>query len=359
MAKLRNITQAEKPQNRASLDTLVQLTTGDDKTRSKFIKRQKAKAITMAQVYRLIDLDSRLKKSYWRTYHCNRLILQHGYKMVTTYCNGRWCTVCNRIRMAKMINAYSVTLMKLNDLYFVTLTTPNVKGSELSNEIDGMYKSWRCINKNIRKTYKQGIKGMRKLECTYNPHTDTYNPHFHFLIESKEGAERLISLWLDRYPKANRKGQDMRKAKQGSLIELFKYTVKGVHKGRFLAEPLDCIYRALEGRRTYQPFGIRKVTEEDVDGIISEEVTFKGFRNDFWTWETDVKDWVNREGELLTDYIIEGKLSDWIDSLTEEVREIVEPEAEQTIIKLNTEQSEDIKWSYYSEMADETINNTS
>jgi len=256
--------------------------------------------------------------------------------------------------MAKMINAYSVPLLNLDDLYFVTLTTPNVKGDDLSQEIDGMYKSWRAINQNIRKTYDIDLKGMRKLECTYNPRTDTYNPHFHLIVSGKQAAQRIIDLWLKRYPKASKRAQDMRKAKDGSLIELFKYTVKGVHKGKYYPEALDQIYQALENRRTYQPFGIAKTVEEDIFGIKSEAVTFKGYENNNWSWSKNAKDWVNDHGELFTEYVIEGKLSEWIEDLTSSVdRELVEPDREQTTIRLNRREFNDAKWSIYSEFADE------
>lgn len=309
-------TQAQiKPKRGVPLDTLAQLRIDTPDGRQKFIKRQKAKAITLAQLFPLINLNSRLKKSYWRAYHCNRLIHQEGYKMTTNYCNCRWCTVCNRIRMAKMINGYSLPLLEFTDLYFVTLTTPNVEGYKLSQEIDDMYKSWRAINDNMRKTYGLNIKGIRKLECTYNPITNTYNPHFHFLIDGKASAQKLIKLWLQRYPSASHKAQDMRKAKDGTLIELFKYAVKGVHKGKYYPEALDQIYQALEGRRTYQPFGISKNVSEDIDGIKAQEIRFRGYADNQWTWSKEVKDWVNQDGELLTEYIIEGDLADWIESL--------------------------------------------
>lgn len=330
-SNIANIKRLNKAKKGPPLDTLAQLTTEGDGGRSKFIKRQKAKAITLGQLFPLISLDSRLKKSYWRTYHCNNLILQEGYKMTTKYCNARWCTVCNRIRMAKMINAYSIPLLKLPNIYFVTLTTPNVKAEHLSDEINGMYKSWRAINQNVRKTYKISIKGMRKLECTYNPKTETYNPHFHIIISTKKAASRIIQLWLDRYPSASQKGQDMRPAIDGSLIELFKYTVKGVHKGKYYAAALDQIYQSLEGKRTYQPFGVRKVTEEDISGIKSEEISFKGSNDCQWFWSKDAKDWSNKDGELFTDYIIKGKLSDWIEELAIK-DDLVEPTSNKAII---------------------------
>lgn len=358
--KISNNHTPEKPENRRNLDTLAQLTKIDlSDGKIKLCNRQKAKAITLAQLYPLIDVKSHLEKSYWRTYHCNNTLYQDGYKYTTRYCNGRWCTVCNRIRMAKMINAYSVPLMKLKNLQFVTLTAPNVKGEELRDEIGRMYKNWRSINQSMRQTHKMDIKGIRKLECTYNHKLNSFNPHFHFLIEGREQAEKLVELWLKKNPEASPKAQDIRHADKKSLLELFKYTVKGVHKGKYNPDALDQIYQALYGKRTYQNFGIAKMTTEDVDELKADEITFKGYRHDMWSWSKECKDWVNADGELLTEMIIEGKLSDWIDDITKTIKgEIVEPEQERTLITLDRVESDDVLWSYYSEMADIVIDSS-
>lgn len=341
----------KKPKNGASLDTLAQLSTLKQNGHKKLIKRQIAKSITLAQLFPLIDLNSPLKKSYWNTYHCNNVMIQEGHKFESKYCNARWCTVCNRIRMAKMIKAYSIPLVQFKDMYFVTLTAPNVKGEQLKDEVNNMLKSFQRIRQNL---HKQNItfKGIRKLECTYNPRTG-FNPHMHILLDGKEVAEKLVELWLKRNKAARRKAQDIRKADKNSLLELFKYTVKGIHKGKFYAKALDTIYQALHNRRTYQPFGIRKVVEEDINGIKSEDITFKGFRNEIWRWSKDAKDWFNDGGELLTEYIIEGKLCDWIEELT--MDELPEPDQEQNQITINHNQRTNILWSHYSELTDEII----
>lgn len=304
-----------------SLDTLVLLSTRDGKKpnngRKAFIKKQIAKSITLAQLFPLIDLDSPLKKSYWRTWHCNNILLQDGHKMTSSYCNGRWCNVCNRVRMAKMINGYSAPLLKLKDLHFVTLTAPNVFGEDLTNEIDCFFNSWRKIYKNIKKNYKHlPLRGMRKFEITFKPHTG-YNPHFHFIIEGKKPAELIVKLWLDIKNGTKINAQDIRKANDGSLLELFKYAAKGVHKGKFHAKEIDWMYQNLHGRKTYYPVGIKKVTTEDVDEIDSQEITFAGNRIDVWKWDKDFKDWVCGD-EVLTGYILDGKLDDWINKLTDE-----------------------------------------
>lgn len=306
--------------NGDSLDTLALLSTGDSKKsddgRSKFIKKQIAKSITMAQLYHLIDVKSPLTKSYWNTWHCNNIILQEGYKLKSKYCNARWCNVCNRVRMAKMINAYSIPLLSLNDIHFVTLTAPNVDECDLKNEVLSFFDSWRKIYKNIKQRYKHiHLKGMRKFEITFKPHTG-YNPHFHFIIEGREASELIVKLWLDQFPNSKPIAQDIRKANDKSLLELFKYAAKGVHKGKFYPYEMDKIYQSLYRKKTYYPLGIKKYTSEDVDEISSQEVSFVDNKIDFWLWDRELNDWRSGD-ELLTGYIIEGNLDDWIKSISE------------------------------------------
>jgi len=320
-----------------SLDTLEQLSPNSNfspseiasKSRDKFVKRQIAKSITLGQLFPLIDLKSPLHDSYWYTYHCNNLILQEGYKMTTKYCGHRWCTLCNRIRMAKMIKAYSHALLDFDDMQFVTLTAPNVSGDELRDEIDGMLSNWRGIYQYLKKN-KFEVKGMRKLECTYNPHTG-YNPHFHFIINGKKTAQKIVQQWLKRYPQASPKAQDIRTANEGSLLELFKYAVKGVHKGNYYPKALDVLYQAMKHRQTFRPIGIKKLVEDDISGIKSQEVTFAGYQDAQWEWSNKAKDWVNTDGELLTNYIIEGKLSDWIEELTTAPEPVEETPIDDTV----------------------------
>lgn len=346
-----------------SLDTLEQLSPNHLETektsRNKFVKRQIAKAITLGQLFPLIDLDSPLKKSYWYTYHCNRLILQEGYKMTTKYCGHRWCTLCNRIKMAKMINAYSIPLLEFPKMYFVTLTAPNVEGNQLKEEINDMLKNWRGIYQYMKKN-KMKVQGVRKLECTYNPHTG-YNPHFHFIVNGEEAANMIVKQWLKRYPSASPNAQNIKPANEGGLIELFKYAVKGVHKGKFYPEALDTIYQAMRGRQTFRPIGIKKVVEENIDGIKSQKVTFAGYADNQWTWNNHLKDWHNQDGELLTDYIIEGKLSDWIDKLTEETAQDLDSYKEEQLInstvKVEKEEFHENTLSYWSEYVEEYLKN--
>ena len=62
-----------------------------------------------------------------------------------------------------MTNAYKEPLMNLGNLYFVTLTRPNVKGRELKSEIKKLIKGFQKVKDNMRKNYKMKLEGMRKI----------------------------------------------------------------------------------------------------------------------------------------------------------------------------------------------------
>lgn len=296
------------------LDTLAQLRTDPPtKPLETLTRRAKAKFITNGLIFPLIDLNSPLKNSYWRTWHCTNVLLQEGHKITSQYCNNRWCIVCNRIRTAKMINKYyPVIKSELPDLYFTTLTFPNVKGEDLRQAISDMISNFQRIKDKMRNRDQVKIKGIRKLECTTNYKRWDYNPHFHFLINGRDPAELLQKYWLLRYPQAYHKAQDIVKANDGSIIELLKYATKLVTKDDYTKldngqiqiqihpKALDTIFRALYRKRTYQGFGIKLKLNEDVEELKSEVYEEILSDIDVWKWDQDNSDWISTYGELLT-----------------------------------------------------------
>ena len=295
------------------LDTSAQLVTDyPKKSLETLTRRAKAKFITFGLSFPLIDLHSSLEKSYWRTYHCTSEILQDGKKLTAKYCNNRWCIVCNRIRTAKMIEKYyPVIKAEMSDPCFVTLTIPNVGEQRLKQVVSGMILNFQRIKHKLLVRDQVKIKGIRKIEITYNSDRNDFHPHFHVLIENKESARLLQREWLLRYPKAVKDAQDIRPADNSSIIELMKYTTKLVNKNDYSrkdgkiqikihAKALDTIFRALYGRRSYQAFGIHLNLNEDISELKSEvyeEIT-EGV--DVWSWDQDQSDWISTYGELLT-----------------------------------------------------------
>ena len=302
------------PSRARALDTSAQLVTDPSKkTLETLTRRAKAKFITNGLSFPLIDLDSPLKKSYWRTFYCTSVLLQEGKKITSQYCNNRWCIVCNRIRTAKMIEKYYPVIMEeVQDRQFVTLTLPNVQGQRLRQVIKEMILNFQRIKHKMLVRDQVKIKGIRKIEVTYNPSRNDFHPHFHLIIEGKDQAKQLLQEWLIRYPKAVDQAQDVRPADHNSIIELLKYTAKLIHKDDYTklddgrieigihAQALDTIFQALYRKRTYQGFGIRVKLNEDVSELESEVFEEITSNIDAWTWEQDTSDWISTYGELLT-----------------------------------------------------------
>jgi len=263
--------------------------------------RATTKAITDAGVLRFVSLESPLNKSYWQTYHCTRTILQDGTQIKSRYCNQRWCLVCNRIRTAKLMKGYIPAIDVMKDPQFVTLTRPNVKGSYLRSTFVDMNSKFSQCKDVLR---KQGIAlvGIRKVETTYNNQRDDFHPHFHFIIDGKKESEALKVEWLKRNPKALHYLQDVKPCTDP--IELFKYFTKLTTKdGQFIPEALDITFRAMKGKRVFQPFGGIKKQSEDIDINESTLIDWKPEATEIWTFQSSGKfsDWYNANGEALSE----------------------------------------------------------
>lgn len=267
-------------------------------------KRARKKFTSLAIATHLAEENpnSPLFKSYERSKHCMETLTPNGEGRLTAhYCKNRWCPVCQSIRIAVLINGYKPQLEKLKDPYFVTLTRPTCTAEELPWQIKRMGIAWRKLKH--RKGLQQA-KGIRKAECTTRP-DGLYHYHFHIIIEGKENAEYLIKSWLELNPDSDRKGQDMRPADCSSMIELFKYFTKLLAKdkagNRHMMDykRLDVIFRALSGKRIYQPFGGLTMVSEDIEDEdlkatreIAEQV-YQWVMNDWYGTE---------EGDALTNY---------------------------------------------------------
>lgn len=272
-------------------------------------KKAKNKYFSNALAFNLMNTESRLTKGYKRTFFdCSNVLVQEGKKIRSTYCNGRWCNTCNRIRTAKLFSGYGAQIKALENKYFVTLTIKNVKGADLRDSIKEMIKTITLIVKLARKHYKKPINGIRKLECTYNSKEDEYHPHFHLIVSGEDEANFILSQWMKRYDdKVHLSGQDIRKADDDSASELFKYmtkiTTKTKDKGYLIfINSLNVIYEAMEGLRTFQPFGNVKKQTEDIEELYSDLYNIK---EDTETWVWNKNDWQSTEIEekILSGYI--------------------------------------------------------
>ena len=288
------------------------------------LRKARAKFVSNAIAKNLASLNSKLSSSYKNTYqHCCNELHQEGKKLTGHYCNGRWCINCNRIRTAKNINGYMAPLSELENKYFITLTIPNVKAEDLKDTLKTMIFRFKQIQEVMRKR-KTPIKGVRKLECTYNKEMNNYHPHFHLIIDAKHGidvtannrtqnvyAEEIIKIWLKKFEGADRAGQDQRPADDKTIRELFKYFTKIIGKtgkgkdakSEIQIKALDTIFCAMEGLRVFQPMGIRKTKEmeEDIDKLQAEIFQDIQDRSESFHWID--QNWISlKTGEFLTFY---------------------------------------------------------
>lgn len=284
-------------------------------SRAVFLKRAKVKFTQQKLLRALVKLGSPLAKKYDSTLLCSSVLEQDGNKLRSRFCNNRWCNICNRIRTAKLIKGYGAAIDSMLDPRFVTLTVPNVPAEELRAEIRRMISEFRKIQELRRKHKKPLIRGIRKLEVTYNPDLKNFHPHFHFIVEGEASADELIEAWLDRNTTADKRGQDQREAK--NPIELFKYFAKLTSKSKSdtiiikagkmvrieysYPEALDLVFQAIEGTRIIQPIGGIKYIKEDIEDL--ETVVVEDLDPEGALWIYQDRDWVNvYTGELLTGY---------------------------------------------------------
>lgn len=284
--------------------------------------------------------SSSLGQSYQNSFHCCDEMYQGDGKITSKYCKNRWCPQCQRIRMGALINAYAPRLEKEKNLYFITLTRPNVSADTLRSEIEEYQKIWRKIanRKFFRDAVSNGMVGIKKLECTYHankvklekheewrvnlegkkykkvwftptneidPWYDTYHPHLHILVSNEQVAIQIKKAWLEYCPDANPGAQQCVKVtdkkskdKDGNekvskgYLEIFKYFTKLIAKDSdghrfFDAKHMNVIFEAMQGKRVYFRIGTpeswqcEEVDEKEIEeeaALFIESDEYKTFR---------------------------------------------------------------------------------
>ena len=296
------------------------------------VNRAKRKLITRKMVLALIDVakekgESDRIQSYWNTYHClNNIIVSDG-KMYGKYCKNRFCTICNAIRKADMINRYYPVISQWEDVHFVTLTVKSCKEDKLNLWIYGMIRAFELIHNRCKKRHQRGkeikLMGVKSLECNFNPLNKTYNPHFHLIVPNRETAKLLKTEWIKqwqpkdkneyRYKFTTPKAQDIRAVYnlENALIETIKYgskifTEPDINKKskqnippQIYAHALDNILVAMKGKRIFERFGFNL---PDQKKQFDSTKLVKDFET--WTFPNDSSDWVKTDtGETLSGFI--------------------------------------------------------
>ncbi len=277
-----------------------------------FGKRARVKFLTEAMAVGLANVpDSQLTKSYWNTFYCSSILQKKGDSLTGKYCKNRWCLVCCRIRSAQLIKQYAPVLESWPDKHLVTLTVPNCSAADLEATMKQMKAGFDRIRDAMKKQHQRKqratpLVALRKLEATNNPDRNDFHPHFHLVVPDLATGNELRAAWLTQFPSAKWSAQDVRPATGGAAHELFKYFTKLItskSKERFIRlAPLNTIFEAIAGQRTFQAYGIPKAVAELSDEeatALAEELEIDAV----FEWVQAQADWVDKEsGEMLTNY---------------------------------------------------------
>ena len=218
-----------------------------------------------------------------------------------SFCKNRFCPMCSWRLSCKDSLEISILMEHLRceenkEFIFLTLTTPNVKGENLEEEIKKYNKAFEKLMQ--RKEVKNIVKGyIRKLEVTYQkekyitkelwkrkkdyyekrglsigdlePNYDTYNPHFHSVITVDRSyfksrnyisRERWLELWQLSTGDKSITQVDVKKAKANNLKEVYelaKYSAKDTDY--LLSRPVfETFYKALKGKQVLVFSGLFK-----------------------------------------------------------------------------------------------------
>lgn len=177
------------------------------------------------------------------------------------FCKDRMCPSCQKRRslvLFHQVKSVCCSIQNENPTFkylLLTLTVPNVKAEQLSDEIKHMMKSWKLLTK--RKEFKSKIKGsFRALEITYNKKRDDYHPHFHVLLCVAPGyfagknyitQARWLELWQEatRYPHITQ--VDIRAIKPNTKRGSDAVTASAAEVAKYSTKPADYVTKQADG----------------------------------------------------------------------------------------------------------------
>lgn len=242
------------------------------------------------------------------------------------------------------------------EFIFLTLTTPNIKGEDLEEEIKTYNHAFQKLMQ--RKEVKNIVKGyVRKLEVTYdnerfitkemyrirktyydkrylkafdnNPNYDTYNPHFHVLIAVNKSYfkkstqyikhDRWLELWQQATENLSITQVHVQKLRENAgkeVSEIAKYSAKDsdylINESVF-----ETFYKALKGKRIIVFSGVFKVASKLFDDgeldKYKEKDAIEYIYAIMYSWgmgqyvEQEKRELTSEERKLLNGQLIEDK----------------------------------------------------
>lgn len=263
------------------------------KSKANRLRAHKVQSLTIAESFKTARYDKRAEQIRDCGSILNFRACPDNHERFLTganFCRAALCPMC--MWRKGLLTAFQVCTVTETALerhptlrfVFLTLTVPNVSGSELSDAIDHLIASHHRLFR--RKQVKQAVKGtFRALEITYNTERDDYHPHLHVLlaVNSNYFTKNYITRddWLKLWQEATRDDSitqvDIRvvKAKKGQKMagvagEVGKYVTKpsalcdmklGDEKR---AEVVTTLADAIHGRRLRGYWGMLKEIKREL-----------------------------------------------------------------------------------------------
>ena len=218
------------------------------------------------------------------------------------FCKNRFCPMCAWRLAMKDTLKISVLMQYIKEEHdknfiFLTLTTPNVYGEDLEEEIKKYNKSFKKLME--RKEVQDIVKGyVRKLEVTYskekyitkemylsreqyyinreleiddeNPTYNTYNPHFHVVIAVDKSyftnkrkyitQKRWLELWKECTGDNSITQVHIQKAKNDNAKQVYEVAKYSAKDSDYLIneEVFGTFYKALKGKQLVVYSGLFK-----------------------------------------------------------------------------------------------------
>lgn len=170
----------------------------------------------------------------WDAYHKNRVL---DLKKVNRCKDSRFCPNCKKFSLASAISNFSPHFHRLlRDGYYpyiMTLTIPNVTGAELRPTLESLNiafkKFWIKMSYELTDEKHAGFTerlmrfegALKFLEITYNKLTDTYHPHFHCIVFSKEYDKTIMDKHIEGTYSIKRKQVDLHSHMDMQIMRLW------------------------------------------------------------------------------------------------------------------------------------------
>lgn len=228
-------------------------------------------------------LDTTEKKE--RVKDCGKYLLLSSDKEIIggNFCKNRLCPVCNRRNAAKQWHKIKIiadeVIREISPTFaLLTLTVKNCPKNHLTETINNLMKSIDRLHK--KKIFKENVFGFfRSLEITYNAETETFHPHYHYILclpanykENMVSTYEWRRAWEDA-AKLNYTSQidiklinsDDEKSLSEAIAEVAKYAVKISSVVNSEKDVIKSLTKSIKGRRLISFGGIIKEMSKQYD----------------------------------------------------------------------------------------------